>query len=215
MPNWCNNSVTFTHEDPAEIMRLVKAFNEEKLFNEFIPCPPALHETVEMGEGYNERHLAKETANREAYGFSSWYDWNVTHWGTKWDVGADYAVEVDDANPNTIIVNFDTAWSPPIEFYETMTEMGWSIKAFYYEPGMAFCGLYEDGSNDEYSIEGNADWVDAHIPNAINECFAIAESMEIWDEEEEENQEIDINKHGIDPEGEYDTEEKSGPDSGC
>jgi hypothetical protein len=39
--------------------------------------------------------------------------------------------------------------------------------------------------------------------------------MEMWDEEEEENQEIDINKHGIDPEGEYDTEEKSGPDSGC
>jgi hypothetical protein len=215
MPNWCNNSVTFTHEDPAEVMRLVKAFNEERLFNEFITCPPALHETVEIGEDYNERHEAKEAANREAHGFSSWYDWNVTHWGTKWDVGAEYAVEVDAANPNTIILDFDTAWSPPIEFYETMTEMGWSIKAFYYEPGMAFCGLYEDGSNDEYSLDGNADWVDAHIPKAINECFAIAESMEMWEEEEEENQEIDINKHGIDPEGEYDTEDKSGPDSGC
>lgn len=212
MPNWCNNSVTFTHEDPAEVARLVKAFNEERLFNEFVTCPPALHETVEIGENYNERHAAKEAANREAYGFSSWYDWNVTHWGTKWDVGSEYALEVDPANPNTITLGFDSAWSPPIEFYDTMTEMGWSIKAYYYEPGMAFCGLYEDGANDEYSIEGNADWVDNHIPKAINECFAIAESMEMWDEDEERFEEIVDDEED---EEEFDTEEKSGPDAGC
>ena len=137
-----------------------------------------------MGEGYNERHLAKEVANREAYGFSSWYDWNVTHWGCKWDVGADYAVEVDADNPNTVILNFDTAWSPPIEFYETMTEMGWSIKAFYYEPGMSFCGIYEDGSDDCYEISGDSAWVEKHIPAGINEAFNISENMAMWEDEQ-------------------------------
>ena len=184
MPNYCQNSAVFKHEDTEQVSRLIKAFNEGRLFGEFIPCPQELHETVEIGENYHERSEAKEAANREKYGFSSWYDWNIAHYGTKWEVSPDFEVALDAANPNTVILNFDTAWSPPIEFYETMTEMGWSIKAFYYEPGMAFCGLYEDGSNDEYSIEDNADWVDAHIPNAINECFAIAENMAMWEDEQ-------------------------------
>jgi hypothetical protein len=185
MPNWCNNTTTFTHEDPLEIQRLVKAFNEERLFNEFVTCPPALHETVEMGEGYKERHEAKEVANQEAYGYDSWYDWNLTHWGTKWDVGADYEYEIDPLDPLTITICFDTAWSPPIEFYEAMTDMGWTIKGYYYEPGMSFCGLFDDGVNEEYDINGDADWVGDHIPSAIDEMFAISESMSQWDEEKQ------------------------------
>lgn len=210
MPNWCNNSTKFKHEDPAEIVRLVKAFNEERLFNEFIPCPPALHETVEIGENYNERHEAKEAANRENYGFSSWYDWNLAHWGTKWDVGSDYVVEIDAENPNTVILNFDTAWCPPIDFYETMTDMGWTIQGYYYEPGMGFCGLF-DGVNEEYEIEGDSNWVEDHIPQAINEMFSISENMDMWEQEEQMNELEDEDEI----EEEFDTEEKSGPDAGC
>ena len=30
MPNWCNNFANIRHEDPSEIERLAKAFNEGK-----------------------------------------------------------------------------------------------------------------------------------------------------------------------------------------
>jgi hypothetical protein len=214
MPNWCANTTTFTHEDPAQVARLIKAFNESKLFNEFVTCPPALHESVEIGENYNERNEAKEAANREEYGFSSWYDWNVTHWGTKWDVGeeSDDFVQNGESDGNSVTLTFDSAWSPPIAFYEAMTDLGWKIKGYYYEPGMAFCGLFDDSVNEEYSIDGDSNWVVDHIPSSIDEMFAISENMEIWEEEEQMSELEELTEED---EEEFDTEEKSGPDAGC
>jgi hypothetical protein len=87
-------------------------------------------------------------------------------------------------------LSFDTAWSPPIEFYENLEEQGFRIEAFYYEPGMAFCGVYEDGCDDQFDIEGDSDWVEKHIPRRIDEAFAIAESMEMWEEDNGNEDEV-------------------------
>jgi hypothetical protein len=185
MPNWCNNSVTFTHSDPEQIARVVKAYNDERLFDEFLPCPPELREETAVGEDFVKRDEERTTALYEKYGFSSWYDWQVAHWGTKWDVNT--YVKLDDLPDAATCVSlgFDTAWSPPIEFYQHMEEQGFHIEAFYYESGMAFCGVYEDGSDDSFEITGDSDWVEKHIPRRIDEAFSISELMSDWESEQE------------------------------
>jgi len=189
MPNWCNNSVTFTHEDPEQIARVVKAYNDERLFDEFLPCPPELREETAVGANFVKRDEARQAELYAKYGFASWYDWQVAHWGTKWDVNT--YDKLDDLPPTatSVCFGFDTAWSPPIEFYQHMEEQGFHIEAFYYEPGMAFCGLYEDGSEDHFEITGDSDWVEKHIPRRIDEAFSISELMSDWESEQELNNE--------------------------
>ena len=195
MPNWCNNSVEIYHTDPAMIERARKAFNGEGLLQEFIPVPQALRDTVSgsMGEDKREAHEAQQKANREKYGYSSWYDFCVSEWGTKWEIGADGNPAQDI--PGGLMLGFDSAWSPPIAAYEKLLEMGFRIRAMYYEPGMAFAGVWEDGADDYYEYSGmNSDQIAEELPSELDECFCISEQVA---EYEAENQEIELNE-GID-----------------
>ena len=195
MPNWCNNSVEIYHTDPAMIERARKAFNGEGLLQEFIPVPQALLDTVSgsMGEDKREAHEAQQKANREKYGYSSWYDFCVSEWGTKWEIGADGNPAQDI--PGGLMLGFDSAWSPPIAAYEKLLEMGFRIRAMYYEPGMAFAGVWEDGADDYYEYSGmNSDQIAEELPSELDECFCISEQVA---EYEAENQEIELNE-GID-----------------
>ena len=200
MPNWCNNSVEIYHSDPAMIERVRKGFNDGGLFSELIPCPQELTETVSgsMGEDKRAEHEAQQAANVEKYGYANWYDFCVNEWGTKWDVGADGNPAQDI--PGGLMLGFDSAWSPPIGAYEKLTDMGFRIRAMYYEPGMAFAGIWEEGSDDyyDYSDLDSAGIAEA-LPVELDEAFGISESAAEWEAEnaEEENQEIELNG-GID-----------------
>ena len=48
---------------------------------------------------------------------------------------------------NSIFASFSSAWEPPIELYEELVDEGWSVTASYYEEGLDFAGIYEDGDN--------------------------------------------------------------------
>lgn len=156
MPNWCANQVEFTHKDPAEMRKLAEAYNAGKLFETFVPPP-----------------------NNE------WdYNWCIANWGTKWDSGGEGFDSVDTDNiENTVTLNFDTAWSPPIAFYIEMEDMGWSVKAMYYEPGMQFCGTYSEFENTHFDIQGDSAWVRENIPQELDQTFDISNSMAEWEEE--------------------------------
>jgi len=123
-----------------------------------------------------------------------WYEWNINNWGTKWDVdGIDCVIE-----DNTTKVAFDTAWSPPIAFYEHLVELGFTVKAYYYEPGMGFCGIYDELGDAYYEIgDLNSDEVAETIPKELDEMFGISEEMASW---EDENQEIEFEDSGTDDE---------------
>jgi hypothetical protein len=84
------------------------------------------------------------------------------------------------------MLNFDSAWAPPIEAYSKLMSMGFYVEAMYYEPGMGFCGAWFDGNDEYYQIEGNSEWVRENIPEHIDEAFAISEGMEQWEEENAE-----------------------------
>lgn len=184
MPNWCANSLNLAHENPEMITRAVKAASEGRLLSEFVPCPQALLDT-EGGWFGDERQKeidAKRESNIAEYGYANWYDWRIANWGCKWDVDC-HADAREDANNASFA--FDSAWSPPIEFYEQLEEQGFVVEAYWYEPGMCFCGMREDGANDDYEIQGDSDWVVKHIPRAIDERMGISESMAQWENDTE------------------------------
>ena len=81
----------------------------------------------------------------------NWREWNDDHWGTKWEPNfVPYLEEMEIENEGEIDIlnlNFNTAWCPPIEFYEAMTELGFEVNATYREPGIGFAGVFENGDH--------------------------------------------------------------------
>jgi hypothetical protein len=161
------------------IQRAAKALQEGQFLQEFIPCPKELTETVAQF-GTNDH----EKANREKYGYGSWYDFNIANWGTKWDVNSDN-VAIEDAN--TLTAGFDSAWAPPTRAYEQLMDLGFEVEAFYYEPGMQFVGKWADGIDEYYELSGeDSTTVRASIGDELDDYFCISEQMA---DQEAENQE--------------------------
>jgi hypothetical protein len=68
----------------------------------------------------------------------------------------------------------------------------------YYEPGMAFAGIWEDGQDDyyEYGSLDSAGIVEA-LPGELDEAFGISEQAAEWEAENAEDEEnIDIDLDG-------------------
>jgi hypothetical protein len=196
MPNWCNNSVEIYHDDPAMIERVRTAFNGEGLLGEFIPVPADLKivagRTGDPEE--NARIIATEELNRIKHGYSNWYDFCVNEWGTKWEIGADGNPAQDI--PGGLLLGFDSAWAPPCAAYEKLQAMGFRITAMYYEPGMAFAGVWDNGDDDYYEYGGmDSKEIADTLPAQLDEAFGISESVAEWEAEnaeEEENIDIDL-----------------------
>jgi hypothetical protein len=74
------------------------------------------------------------------------YDWQVRHWGTKWDLMDDTQVYEED---DDLAYIFETAWSPPIEWLRKVADrFQWLAMEFeYFEPMVGFAGrvLVENG----------------------------------------------------------------------
>jgi hypothetical protein len=159
MPNWCNNYATLT--GPKEKI--------DALIVE-------LRKSDERDESYQILNTLRPNPSGE------WeYDWSVNNWGTKWDVSI-AAYEIVDEN--TVSLSFDSAWSPPTTLYEFLQEEGWNVDAYYYEPGMGYCGHYLDGEDDYYEYGGmSADEAEEMIPSDINDMFMIVEDMRQWEED--------------------------------
>ena len=187
MPNWCNNNLTLQHEDPKMIQRAYDALERGEFLNEFIPVPDALKITAGfLGDTEEQRNLENATArNLEELGYGNWYDYCVGEWGTKWDVGDQGC---SDIHPDGLMLHttFDSAWSPPVRAYEKLTELGFTVNAMYYEPGMAYAGSWQDGCDEEVSLEGmSADDIERDYPE-LDECFGIAECIREYQAENEE-----------------------------
>ena len=193
MPNWCNNTVEIYHQDPAMLERVRKGFNDGKLLSEFMPVPEDLQIVAGcVGSADDPKQIeleAKEKANLEKYGCKNWYDWCVANWGTKWDVGGD-GYEAQDI-PGGLMLTFDSAWAPPCDAYAKLVdEFGFSIRAMYYEPGMAFAGIWEDGDDDYYEYGGlNSEQIADTLPVELDEAFGISEAAAEWEAEQEEQNE--------------------------
>jgi len=194
MPNWCNNTLELQHEDPAMIARAKKAFAEGKLLNEFVPVPESLHIVAgRVGDDNDPKQIELKEAeirNLAIHGYATWYDFCVNEWGTKWDVGGNDYNEPQQDSPNKITMSFDSAWSPPCTAMEKFVELGFSVRLYYYEPGMCFAGIWEDGDDDFYEL-GNMSSTEVaeELPESLDEMFGISETIANYEEEENEQNE--------------------------
>ena len=165
MPNWCQNIVTISHEDATQLDVIRKAIaNEAKLSESFLNV------------------LVPRPVTEE----ENWYNWNTRNWGTKWDVD----VQIAEYTDGYIKLTFESAWAPPIQFYNTMVERGYEIVAYYNEEGMQYAGVYDNG-NDEYYEYGDmaASDIEYTLPSDLNEMFNIADNKAEWELEQENEQE--------------------------
>ena len=189
MPNWCNNNLTLQHADPAMIKRAAEALERGEFLAEFLPVPEQLQIVAgSVGDPDEQRKLEAQTKrNVEELGYGNWYDYCVGEWGTKWDVGADGSTDVHP-DGKMLHTYFDSAWSPPVRAYEKLTELGFTVGAMYYEPGMAYCGTWDsETGDDEYNLEGmSSQQVIDEIPVELDEAFGISECIAEYEAEEEE-----------------------------
>lgn len=185
MPNWCSNVVTFSHSNPDAVKRIVDAWRTGEFMQQFVPCPQDLINAV---KGFNSDPVeqakinATMAANSAKYGYPTWYEWSIANWGTKWDIG-EKDQELDyKLGDSEVTIRFDSAWNPPLAFYSKMIELGYNIKAYYYEPGMCFCGFWYNGVDTSYKIPGHSSEVAGVIPADIDEAFDISNTMAEWEE---------------------------------
>ena len=189
MPNWCSNHITVRGGQQSEIQRLADAFSNGGLCQAVVPCPAELLDTTSgfLGDPVEQAALEAKTCfpYREKYGYSTWYDFNVSKWGTKWDVTCD-SVEIDSDGLG-FSGAFDSAWSPPIGVCEALVEQGFEVTLYYYESGMGFVGKWEDGFDDCYEYGGEkSDTVRSAIGDELDDMFGISESMAEYEAENEE-----------------------------
>lgn len=140
MPNWCMNHVSVSSSDPATINR----FRE------------AVEKTGEKLGLFSQLCPIQKPDESDAR----------INWGTKWDV---HGVALINNNSTVVDIEFFTAWSPPIEFYQHLTKQGYHVEAMYYEGGVGFCGYWDSEKGDvEIDLtDGTA------IPSDIQEMFGL------------------------------------------
>ena len=198
MPNWCANKVTFKHSDPQQLHKLVRAWNSGCLMGTFLPCPPALKETVVgcAGPANSPEQIAleaQEAQNVELFGARNWYEWQIGHWGTKWDVGreTDQSPRRLPAAAKQLTLSFDSAWAPPIEFFNHLHRAeGFDITAYFFEPGVGFCGVYRDGKSRDFHTPCDREDLE-QLPTDLVKVFELDEwvknEYETETDDDEEN----------------------------
>ena len=107
------------------------------------------------------RKLGEAVGEPRKYGG---YRWQTDHWGSKWDVNG----ELLESHDTFLQYQFDSAWSPPISFFEKISKdfPNLTFELKYYEGGMGFAGR---------STFSGEDWDEVELP--------IEDFIEDWGEE--------------------------------
>ena len=144
MPNDCGNHIVLTHTDHAQIERALRA----------------LAPRDNGGTSFFKEFLPRVDGTT--------IEETCELWDTKWDAYDPRDLKV--VEQGMLSIRFDTAWSPPIRFYEFMTKvLGFEIIACYSEP----CGMMIFGSYS--SVEGNVDGGEAYDKAECAICEILGE----------------------------------------
>jgi hypothetical protein len=174
------------------IKRAQEALEKGEFLNEFHPVPEDLKIVagrVGTDDDVHQKALGlQEQANKAKHGYANWYDWCVNEWGTKWDVNDEGTAVLHE--DGSLTASFSSAWAPPIQAYGMLEDLGFEVKAYYFEGGMMFAGVYEDGDDDYYDLgEMNSSEMFDILPEDLNEMFGISDQVEEYEAEQEADNE--------------------------
>ena len=150
MPNWCENILKISYNDPNRINQFYdnnKTEENELDFNCVCPLPNELLNT----ESPNNSSADKIKELEEKYGYSDWYNWCCHNWGTKWN-----ACDVEcNIYETSLTYSFNTAWGPPGEWFKKLCTKysDFNLELEYEESGMDMYGKMEHIDNIFYEIE--------------------------------------------------------------
>ena len=200
MPNWCDNQVTITGSKSVtdKIEKIVREeenidlSSKEKgesmgLLNFMYPMPKELEDTTSPSSSAKKPQPMVD-------GFDNWYDWRCENWGTKWEVNEFYGV--DRLGETLITFAFSSAWSPPVGAYEKFLDKNQdcSLKAWYYEGGCDFMGVWEDGDDRCYECstvgpKSDSPFYDHGDGKELDDYFGITENLADYEAEQEAEKE--------------------------
>ena len=131
MPNWCENVMSI-QGDTRKINEIIgKLSGEDGIFNALVGKIPMSEDEYEKG---------------------GWWEGNISYWGTKWDVQM-YEVQ-SFLNDNETVLSFWSAWSPPIQFCQKLSEKyNVIVNIEYSESGCDFAGKVEIDNGNIVSEE--------------------------------------------------------------
>jgi hypothetical protein len=182
------NCMEFTG-DPLEVRRLEKFLRgysrgwdfrpviesrEESVRRGILQMPPFPCHTYETAVPIPPETLMKDFSK-------TGYDWQVSNWGCKWDIGEDFHMEVNDG---VLSLSWESPWGPPREWAIALAGLFpmLEMEMTYIETGNAFAGRVTSAEGsltaDEYS------WPDPGYKEIAEEY-----GYEIEDDENEEDDE--------------------------
>jgi len=172
MPNWCQNILKLEHAEKGMILRAVNAYNKRNLLSEFYPEPD--YRVTKVKSAFPEITRSEYVEPSEA-----WWHWRVNNWGTKWDVGVRKDEELNVADDSKFVVmEFYSAWAPPIGVMIKMEEFGYKVELYYWESGNMFCGNYSTGKENKYFEYSSIYDVKEKIPTDIINTFDMIKKLE-------------------------------------
>jgi hypothetical protein len=185
--------MTITHPDPAKMQEALEAWNSGGFLEHFFPVPYTLRpenlspmdwEKFPNAEYGRELDQAIRALNKKHFGYESWYEWRLVHWGIKWDIGhGSDDGKMPALKDNVLSVNFNSPWGPPLDAYSRLQELGYEIKAYYWESGMCFAGIWDNGIDEYYSDITDSANARATLPGELDEIMGISETLEAYEEE--------------------------------
>jgi hypothetical protein len=76
-------------------------------------------------------------------------------------------------------------------------DLGFKVKLVYWESGMCFAGIYDENGDDYiYYSDMTADELEAEINPELDECMCIVENLRMWEEDNADEENIDIDLDG-------------------
>lgn len=111
MPNWCYNTIVVTGDKKNVNTILTKL----SLLGD---RDGIMEELIGLGDIDRDRYMTGDT----------WYNWNIGRFGTKWDIPksdfmGNLQIDRDDEDDSAFTTSFDSAWSPPVPFLTTLSEI--------------------------------------------------------------------------------------------
>ena len=130
MPNWCYNNVIFKFPTIEKYNDFIIAVNNKILFETFVPL------SNNSSENKNEWSINNA----------------VEKWGTKWEP-SEVDIELYPLEQLKLELSFDTAWAPPVGFYESINKNhNIFSKSYFYESGEGIFG-YSNYEKEYEKIE--------------------------------------------------------------
>ena len=139
MPNYCDNNLTII-ADSQTLASIMTAITK-------VPDTEKNSPDYEMLDAYIFENLLPRPADIG----ENWYQWSVDNWGTKW---ADCDTQILSST-NEIVINFSTAWSPPLVGISKISEMypDATFLMNWNESGLEFMGAFAVSNGNVIALE--------------------------------------------------------------